>query len=107
MAGSVALAQPYQESSFKRGLRLLPGLGLLLAVGYTGKLIERSITAYGRSHHMKLPNIEYVLWAILLGLLISNTVGIPPLSSPASQATNSGSKPELSCSASGFFWATC
>src|SRR6202043_3432329 len=28
------------------------------------------------------PNIEYVLWAILLGLLISNTVGIPRLFQP-------------------------
>jgi uncharacterized integral membrane protein (TIGR00698 family) len=26
-----------------------------------------------------LPNIEYVLWAILLGLLISNTIGVPAL----------------------------
>jgi uncharacterized integral membrane protein (TIGR00698 family) len=82
MAGSIALAQPYQESIFKRGLRLLPGLGLLVAVGYAGKVIERSITAYGRSHHLTLPNIEYVLWAILLGLLISNTVGIPRLFQP-------------------------
>jgi hypothetical protein len=43
MAGSIALAQPWQESIFKRGLRLLPGLGLLVAVGYAGKVIERSI----------------------------------------------------------------
>jgi uncharacterized integral membrane protein (TIGR00698 family) len=28
---------------------------------------------------MVLPNIEYVLWAILLGLLIANTVGVPAL----------------------------
>jgi len=27
----------------------------------------------------RFPNIEYVLWAIILGLLISNTVGVPEL----------------------------
>jgi hypothetical protein len=26
---------------------------------------------------MVLPNIEYVLWAIVFGLLVSNTVGVP------------------------------
>lgn len=82
MAGSLPLTQPYQESIFKHGIRLLPGLVLLGAVGYAGKVIEHSITAYGKSHHLTLPNIEYVLWAILLGLLISNTVGIPRLFRP-------------------------
>lgn len=82
MADSIALAQPYDENVFKRGLRLLPGLALLVAVGYAGKMIERWITAYGKSHHLTLPNIEYVLWAILLGLVISNTVGVPQLFRP-------------------------
>jgi len=48
----------------------------LLAVGYAGKFIEQSIAHYGKAHHLVLPNIEYVLWAILLGLVISNTVGV-------------------------------
>jgi uncharacterized membrane protein YadS len=38
---------------------------------------EQSIAAYGKAHHLALPNIEYVLWSILFGLVISNTVGIP------------------------------
>ncbi|MBV9938086.1 MAG: putative sulfate exporter family transporter [Acidobacteriaceae bacterium] len=58
-------------------LRLIPGLFLLAAIGWLGKLTEQGIAAYGKAHHLHLPNIEYVLWAILYGLLIANTVGIP------------------------------
>jgi uncharacterized integral membrane protein (TIGR00698 family) len=58
---------------------LIPGILLLAVVGYAGKFIEQFIAHYGKAHHLVLPNIEYVLWAILLGLLISNTVGIPAL----------------------------
>jgi uncharacterized integral membrane protein (TIGR00698 family) len=60
-------------------LGLLPGIGLLAAVGYAGKLIEQSIARYGKAHHLVLPNIEYVLWAILIGLVISNTIGLPAI----------------------------
>jgi uncharacterized membrane protein YadS len=35
------------------------------------------MTSYGKAHHRALPNIEYVLWAILYGLVVSNTVGVP------------------------------
>jgi uncharacterized integral membrane protein (TIGR00698 family) len=62
---------------WKRIADLIPGIALLAAVGYAGKFIEHSIATYGKAHHLILPNIEYVLWAILLGLLVSNTVGIP------------------------------
>ena len=56
---------------------LLPGIALLAAVGYAGKVIEQAIARYGKAHHEILPNIEYVLWAILIGVLIANTVGLP------------------------------
>jgi uncharacterized integral membrane protein (TIGR00698 family) len=56
---------------------VLPGIILLAVIGYAGKVTEQSITAYGTAHGIALPNIEYVLWAILFGLLIANTVGIP------------------------------
>lgn len=56
---------------------LIPGLLLLAAVGYAGKFIEQSIAHYAKAHHRVLPNIEYVLWAIVIGLVISNTVGVP------------------------------
>jgi uncharacterized integral membrane protein (TIGR00698 family) len=60
-------------------LSLIPGILLLAVVGYAGKFIEQFIAAYGKSHHLVLPNIEYVLWAILIGLVISNTVGVPAI----------------------------
>ena len=55
---------------------LIPGILLLAVVGYAGKFIEQFIASYGKAHHQVLPNIEYVLWAILIGLAISNTIGI-------------------------------
>jgi uncharacterized integral membrane protein (TIGR00698 family) len=61
----------------RRFVELLPGLILLLAIGFSGKVIEGSIDAYGKASHMALPKIEYVLWAILIGLAIANTVGVP------------------------------
>jgi uncharacterized integral membrane protein (TIGR00698 family) len=60
-------------------LGLVPGLLLLATVGYAGKFIEQSIARYGKSHHLVLPNIEYVLWAILIGLVIANTTGVPAI----------------------------
>jgi uncharacterized integral membrane protein (TIGR00698 family) len=77
MATSIAVAQPVSEGFFKQAGRLVPGLALLTAVGYAGKIIERSIATYGKAHHLTLPNIEYVLWAIVIGLVIANTVGVP------------------------------
>lgn len=79
MADSIALPQPRAISAPARVLALLPGVLLLAAVGFAGKFIEQSISRYGKAHHLVLPNIEYVLWAILIGLLISNTVGVPAL----------------------------
>jgi uncharacterized integral membrane protein (TIGR00698 family) len=60
-------------------VRLLPGVLLLAAIGWLGKFAEQSISAYAKAHHMHLPNIEYVLWAILIGLVIGNTVAIPTI----------------------------
>src|SRR5271170_4414154 len=60
-------------------LRVVPGILLLAAIGYGGKLLEQGIAQYGKAHHLTLPNIEYVLWAILIGLAIANTVGVPEI----------------------------
>jgi uncharacterized integral membrane protein len=60
-------------------VQLVPGTLLLAVVGFAGKVTEQSIAAYGRAHHVTLPNIEYVLWAIIFGLIIANTVGIPAI----------------------------
>jgi len=77
MASSIAISHSQSLGLFKRIAQLLPGLALLGAVGYAGKFVERSIALYGKSHHLTLPNIEYVLWAILIGLAIANTTGVP------------------------------
>ncbi len=66
----------------RRVVELLPGLLLLLVIGFSGKLIEQSINGYGKANHLALPNIEYVLWAIIIGLIIANTVGVPKLFRP-------------------------
>ena len=63
----------------RRLIELAPGIVLLLAIGYSGKLIEQTIAAYGKANHLALPNIEYVLWAIVIGLIIANTVGVPKI----------------------------
>jgi uncharacterized integral membrane protein (TIGR00698 family) len=74
-----AISSPLEQVKAERGgfFRLIPGILLLIVIGYAGKLTEQSIAAYGKAHHIALPNIEYVLWAILFGLFLSNTTGIP------------------------------
>jgi len=82
MATSLAVEATAKPGLFRRAAQLLPGLFLLVAVGWAGKFLEQSIARYGKAHHLVLPNIEYVLWAILIGLVISNTVGIPKIFAP-------------------------
>lgn len=63
-------------------LHLLPGIFLLALIGFAAKLTEQTIASYGKGHHLALPNIEYVLWAILFGALISNFIAIPRILQP-------------------------
>src|SRR5260221_9570769 len=79
MADAIAVPQVRSAQSGLQFLRLIPGVLLLAAVGYAGKLLEKNVGAYARAHHWTFPNIEYVLWAIVLGLVISNTVGAPEI----------------------------
>jgi len=58
---------------------VIPGTLLLAAIGFAGKVTEQSIASFGRAYHLTLPNIEYVLWAIVFGLIVSNTIGVPAL----------------------------
>ena len=60
-------------------LRIVPGVLLLAAIGYSGKFLEHFLNTYAKAHHWTFPNIEYVLWAIVIGLVIGNTVGVPKL----------------------------
>ena len=77
MSENIAIAAPDPSPLVRRVIDLVPGLVLLALIGLGGKVIEQSIAAYGKAHHQALPNIEYVLWAILIGLAVSNTVGVP------------------------------
>ena len=77
-AATIPQARTAEHSSLTF-LRVLPGIALLFAVGYAGKFLEQNINRYVKAHHYTFPNIEYVLWAIILGLLISNTIGVPTI----------------------------
>jgi uncharacterized integral membrane protein (TIGR00698 family) len=79
MADAVVVPQVQPVQPALRFLRVIPGVLLLAAIGYAGKLLEQNVGAYAKAHHWVFPNIEYVLWAILLGLLISNTIGVPEI----------------------------
>ena len=69
-------------SRLPRWVQLVPGTLLLAVIGFAGKVTEQSIAGYGRAHQLTLPNIEYVLWAIVFGLVVANTVGIPAIFRP-------------------------
>ncbi|HEY2457297.1 MAG TPA: putative sulfate exporter family transporter, partial [Candidatus Acidoferrum sp.] len=82
MADAIALPQVPSISLRTQFFRLIPGVGLLLAIGYAGKLLEKNVNGYAKAHHWIFPNIEYVLWAILIGLFISNVVGVAEIFKP-------------------------
>ena len=69
-------------NTIRERLSVVPGIVLLVGVGYAGKLTEQSLTAYGKAHNLTLPNIEYVLWAIVFGLLVSNVLRVPEVFKP-------------------------
>jgi len=77
MADATTLPQTRPAHRFEQLLQLVPGVLLLALIGFAAKLIEQSSAKYAKAHHLTAPNIEHVLWAILIGLLISNTVGVP------------------------------
>ena len=74
---TTVIARSQAVSLGRIAVKLIPGLLLLAAVGYAGKFIEQSIATYTKAHHTTFPNIEYVLWAIVIGLVIANTTGLP------------------------------
>lgn len=82
MSSITHIPQPIAIHPPLRFFRAVPGILLLAAIGYFGKLTEQSIARYGKTHHVALPNIEYVLWAILFGLIVANTIGVPAIFRP-------------------------
>ncbi|GFG67268.1 hypothetical protein MKUB_47580 [Mycobacterium kubicae] len=65
-----------------RPLQYVPGILLLIAVGLLGKYAQIWWNALARHQHWTVPDIEYVLWAILIGLLITNTIGLHSIFRP-------------------------
>jgi uncharacterized integral membrane protein (TIGR00698 family) len=74
--------QSAPPSMGRRLLATLPGMALLFGIGLLGKGLESGSTWLRVKHHIPAPHIEYVLWAIILGLAISNTIGVRPLFRP-------------------------
>jgi len=82
MATSIVISRVESENKRRTAMRLLPGIVLLAAVGYAGKFLEKFLNTYAKSHHWTFPNIEYVLWAIVIGLVISNLISVPKIFLP-------------------------
>src|SRR5579859_1210491 len=77
MATSALSIESEAKNPSLRLVGLIPGILLLAAIGLAAKWIEQSINGYTKAHHILFPNIEYVLWAIVIGLVIGNLVKIP------------------------------
>jgi len=82
MADAIVIPQNPPISLGSRFFRLIPGVALLAVIGFAGKLLEKNINAYTKANHLTFPNIEYVLWAILIGLVISNVFGLAEIFKP-------------------------
>jgi len=82
MADAIVIPQNPPLSFSTRFFRLIPGVALLAVIGFAGKLLEKNINAYTKANHITFPNIEYVLWAILIGLIVSNVFGLAEIFKP-------------------------
>jgi uncharacterized integral membrane protein (TIGR00698 family) len=77
MSDAILQAKTQAPPFLARLASLVPGIALLATVGLLGKLLEQTINGYCKAHRIVFPNIEYVLWAILIGLVIANFTRIP------------------------------
>ncbi|MGH3641836.1 MAG: YeiH family protein [Mycobacterium sp.] len=69
----------------KNVLAYVPGVLLLIVIGLLGKYAQIGWNALAKHQGWTVPDIEYVLWAILIGLLITNTVGVHRVFRPGVQ----------------------
>ena len=83
----VDTAEPSEEAIFssRNLLVYVPGVLLLIAVGLLGKYAQIEWKSLARQEHWTVPDIEYVLWAIVFGLLVTNTVGLHRVFRPGVQ----------------------
>jgi len=70
------------QSMLTRLAASIPGVVLLFGIGLLSKLLEHASGVLSTQHNLLLPHIEYVLWAIILGLLISNFFGVAAIFRP-------------------------
>jgi uncharacterized integral membrane protein (TIGR00698 family) len=82
MAATISIPRAEPAKASGGALRIIPGILLLAVVGYAGKFMERFLNATAKAHHWTFPNIEYVLWAIIIGLVISNLFHVPEIFQP-------------------------
>jgi uncharacterized integral membrane protein (TIGR00698 family) len=71
-----------REFTSRRPGDYIAGILLLVVVGVLGKYAEVGWLALAKRQHWTVPDIEYVLWAILIGLVIANTVGVHRIFQP-------------------------
>jgi uncharacterized integral membrane protein (TIGR00698 family) len=69
----------------RQPLDYVPGILLLIAVGLLGKYAQIWWNTLAKHEHWRVPDIEYVLWAIVIGLLITNTIGLHRIFRPGVQ----------------------
>ncbi|AKK27981.1 YeiH family protein [Mycobacterium sp. EPa45] len=82
------VAQTSEEQPIFTSRNLLdyvPGVLLLIGIGLLGKYAQIWWNALAKNQHWTVPDIEYVLWAIVIGLLITNTVGLHRIFRPGVQ----------------------
>ena len=79
--------ETFEEPTFTstRPLDYVPGVLLLIVVGLLGKYAQIWWNALAKHEHWRVPDIEYVLWAIVIGLFITNTVGLHRIFRPGVQ----------------------
>jgi uncharacterized integral membrane protein (TIGR00698 family) len=76
-----------EEDTFasRNVLEYVPGVLLLIGIGLLGKYAQVWWNSLARHQHWTVPDIEYVLWAIVIGLVITNTVGVHRIFRPGVQ----------------------
>ncbi len=82
MAQVSAIPQPTSIGLPQKFVRMIPGILLLFVLGFIGKIIERLVQIATTVNAVPMVNIEYVLWAIILGMIVANTVGVPKIFAP-------------------------
>ena len=70
ISSSRSLVEAY-TTPLKQGLTFIPGIALLFAIGFLGKVAAQYV-----------PHMEYVIFAIAFGALISNTIPLPKVFVP-------------------------